>query len=212
MVRRTNRRKYRKRKRTGFTKQQVSSVKRIAIKAWTKEAEVKYLDNVIASSNVTNVATLGNVSAMAQGITDLTRIGDKAKMLSLRFSMTFRSIGAGLSQVIIRFLVFQWRENDFDVPPTVAIILQNQTNVNSMYNHDNGSRFRVLYDSKFTLDANGKSSMERDKILLNFEKKLRFSGGGVYANGNLYYLYLSNAVAATYPTVEGVFRLNYTDS
>jgi hypothetical protein len=125
----------------------VSSVKNVL----KKDAEVKYNYNSQSAQVVDNTPTIYSAGAMAQGVTNITRIGNSVQCKGFQMRINFASVLAAT----VRVIVFTC-EADASGMPTITLgnILLDTTNpVNSVYNPNYVSNFmnsdkpfKVLYD------------------------------------------------------------------
>lgn len=154
----SNKTKYSKK---SLTKPQKEEVQRIV----EKNIETKALDfqaGIGAAYGTT--AIFQDLTAIGQGATSITRLGDQIKLKKIDFRMYFTQQGAGsVAENVTRILIFQWRP-DNGTAPVVADLLDlgpgGTTNVWSQHNFDNRALFKVLKDITFV--SNGSIANEND--------------------------------------------------
>ena len=109
-----------------------------------------------------------DITQVAQGQTDSTRIGDSlnAASIQLRGRVNYGTVGSG--EGIFRLIVFQW----FDTSTPVASEILNPGTVvgettTDMYNTDMGNRFKIYMDKSYDVSANGGNPHYRQLINRN---------------------------------------------
>ena len=119
--------------------------------------EKKHYDCVPAITAVTTTPTFLNTTAMGQGTTDTSRIGNSVLSKSIQLRGYFAFNSAGATQQHIRCLLIRDSENTDSGTPTIGEILENvgggwEQKFTSPLNMKNSRRFRVLKDKVFTVD------------------------------------------------------------
>lgn len=215
---------------------QVSNVKK-SIRKMQNDEELKYFDVYYN----TTADTSGNVTilnAMAQGNTQITRIGNEISCTSVQFRGTiYQNVDASLGGTEVRLMVL-WDRQPNSADPTIAGlnngILNNVTVTNLMlspYTYENQDRYRILYDKRFIINANTwydydipATTATIDSVLpmyIPFKKKLKLSRNTKYDNAaagitsissnSLVFVAISNQ-ATLVPTIQSGFRLYFKDS
>lgn len=163
--RRRYNRPYRRRISRGLSYSQRRQVNTIV----SRKLEKKYHD-VSLSNAVTIGGTIDILSAINQGTTDIERIGDKLKFKSLNIICDWSNIADVFN--VCRVIIFQWHVNNSVTVPTVGDILQDNTVPwKSMYNHDYGSNFTVLYDKVTCTSEQYGMNIKCFKIRITNKKK-----------------------------------------
>lgn len=211
-----NRNKYPKGYLTQGEKKQVS---RIASRQVLRNQEKLFFDNIV-SNTVNNTGLLYGLTNVAQGAsTDTTRRGDKCRALQIKWRVTMEIVPAAVADVV-RLIIFQWHLDDQVTGPTPALILQSATSVHSMYNHDNGGKFSVIYDKFIHLSIyntgsamfQGKINFDsKDKRLKYIRRNMKFNAGAAGGQDMIYALFISDSLGNS-PTNIGYFRFLFTDS
>lgn len=185
--------------------------------------EHKYFD--VASTDVaynpgTNDTMTNLTQGIAQGTTDITRIGNSilAKDINIRayvFWAASTTIHFGVSRVIL----FVWKENLQDNPPTVAKLFEAPTQLTSAYNKDYTDQFVVLKDKLISHNANISAATGQAVSIFRYYKKLnwhmRFDAGST-GDGTVNHIYLlirgGGATSANQSSITYNSRLNFTDN
>lgn len=180
-----------------------------------KENEMKYFDTNDAFA-VSDVSTIRQLSNIAQGTTDTSRVGDEVAMKFLRFKYTVKTEGDRYN--LLRVIVFQWYTHSTYRVPTIAEILQSTANsyaIHSPYIHDYRHSFGVLYDKvhRMVYDADNEAMIVNKKVPLKYAKKnIHFEAGTTDGANKLYLLVVSDSAAVNHPSILYYTRLWYTDS
>lgn len=150
---------YRKRKAVNFVKR--------AIRRW---AEMKHVTFQVGTDFTNNDSLSSNgvfqqVSGMAQGTTDATRVGNQVELAWLMFNLQFTHIANTFVAGAVRIIIFV--DHQASTQPTPATILQGASAIGAWtladvyrtYNLDNVShgvgpqRIRILYDKVLEINA-----------------------------------------------------------
>jgi len=117
-------------------------------------AEHKFSDTLIiinTGNPITTAGAITRLTGIAQGITDVTRIGDKVTGLSLevRFMIepAFVTTDARIYQ--LRMIIFIWKD---ETVPTAADIIQSNIVTNQMISpldHDRKVKRKILHDQVY---------------------------------------------------------------
>lgn len=169
-----------------------------------RSKETNYTQEAGTANNVYTTAQFWHLTDnIIQGDGQGQRVGDEIDLRYVRLScdLATKSTAAATTLNDIRFIVFKWLEDDADLTPTVGAILEDTTTlpIHSPYVHDKASRskFRVLYDTHFTLcdRSNGATRSFRDYLLKFGPKKLgklSFNEGAVTGKGHIFMMFLGN--------------------
>jgi len=185
--------------------------------------EHKYFDSTAAGTAYnpgTNDALISLSSGIAQGTTDITRIGNSILMrdVQLKFYCDFAAT-AGIARHNTRMIMFIWKENIQDNPPTVAKILELPTNFYSSINRDYSDQLAVLHDSIYTHQAPYSAGMNAGPQFEKFYNKLDFHArfdGATAADATVNHVYLlimGTSIVSTNASNYNLYsRINYTDN
>ncbi len=192
------------------------AVARAVKKEFDKRVEWKHhvvnLPNALCSA--VGVAT--DLSAVPQGQTDVTRIGDALRATSISMKWGVEANPAGATAVPVRIIVFTWIPN---TTPTLASILNTTGGLETLapYNTDNAELFKILFDKSIVVAANAGSTRHlttqfNNRIVIpQHLRNIKFVAAGTTGSNKIWHLRLSN-VAANQPNLDAVMRLNYSDS
>jgi hypothetical protein len=164
-----------KRSRTGKIIKKTKNRRQVATKEYVhkllKSTEEEKIYDVDSLSNWTpypqNAPLVDDISKPSQGPEDTKRIGDKLRMLSLRFKYYCRlaetDVGATSGTYAnhtdepyipgVRVIVFQWGQET--VAPSVGDILEHNTQDKVLYspwNYDKKAWYHVFYDKTHLMD------------------------------------------------------------
>lgn len=176
-------------------------------------SEYKYIDTVTTLASVLNTGTVTYLSGIAQGITDITRVGNKIliKDILVRLQITHNPAGSVPSSM--RIIFFASRQVN-GVLPTIAEVLQSASQLSPL-NRDNTKQYVILKDYLFsTIPAT-----ETDIMVRKFYKIVNwhaFYDGTTNAIGDaeenhLFFLAISD-VGADGPELVVDSRIKFYDS
>lgn len=195
--------------------------KPLATKAYVKRAILARADDkyhyLTLNSSVSYTGTVTDLSSIAPGTTDQTRIGDDLwlKNIILRFQVYNTDVTNQM-----RIIVFQTKDR-FTSTPAVSDIL-NPTIVTapsilaplSDYFNDGKSRFKVLYDRNFACNSQGQPNLVRTVYIGKHKlarKKIEFfAGSSADKIGGIYVLAISNSSAVSHPGFDLVSHIDFT--
>jgi len=184
-----------------------------------RNTELKYQNSITANTGLSTTATMYQITNIAQGTTDVTRVGDRLKLVK---SYMRGVVYCGDVSNIVRFIIFQWFPNS--TPVAVDILLPGSSGAydwTSQYNHDLRQEFKVLYDKTWTLVGNGSAATAPytsayqacfQATLKPRHTELQYSGGGTTGTNQIWWMALSDSSAPTHPTIEFTFKTMYTDA
>lgn len=112
-------------------------------------AEYKYIDTVTTVSPVANTGTVTYLSGIAQGVTDITRIGNKILFKDIMWRMQASINDTALTSAL-RIIVFSARQVN-GVLPTVAEVLQTVSQLAPL-NRDNTKQYVIIKDYLWSLN------------------------------------------------------------
>lgn len=185
--------------------------------------EAKYYDyatTVSAYNPGTNDQIIPLTGGISNGTTDTTRIGNSllAKDLNIRFSaywLASTTVYVGETRMII----FAWKENYQDNPPTAAKLFETPADLRSGFNKDYTDQFVVIKDKTFAHNAHISAAVTQGIISSKFYKKLdfhlRFDGttNVDYTQNHIFMCIRGGgATSANASTVQLYSRLNFTDN
>lgn len=212
-ARRTRMGRRRRSKNTMVTRAFATKVHRVI----RQTAEKKYYSFSSNTAPISDLGTLLRLTEVAQGTTDVTRIGDQLTIRSLQFN--FSALVAD-STNLLRLVIFQWFEQTGTIPtyPDMSQILIDTGSgraVFSPYSHDYRYDFKVLFDRTYVLDGVQVPVITRKIFIKRFppkHRKIQFVGASNtnYTNG-LFALLVSDSAAATHPTVTYSGKFNFSD-
>jgi len=135
------------------TKQQVRQM----IRSERGRDEIKYVTTGITLTFASATLQITSVSDIAQGTTDITRIGDKLrpKALSLKLSIVRNPLTSNIVE-FVRVCVIQWHPQFSLQPPTATTLFLNDPATATItpfseWIVDGRSAFVVLFDKLFTM-------------------------------------------------------------
>jgi len=140
----------------------------------TGYAEKKYRDAYNGFSATCSPLANGGLllTSLAQGATNITRIGDKVKGCDIFVRSLWQMGSANTTQSNIRYWIILDKEYNGQVStpaaPAYNEIFQSGSALTTFMNLDYSKRFVVLKTRSFQLDRNGKSSIQfMDKVPIN---------------------------------------------
>lgn len=197
------------------------SILPIAMAINTEHKYFDYQSSGVAYNPGTNDSLINLSQAIAQGLTDQTRIGNSilAKDMQMTILTDFLPAVAGLQTAYGRFTLLVWKENLQDNPPTVAKIFEFPSLFHSRFNKDYTDQMVIIKDKIIPYQASTLISQVQSPHVIKLFKKLdfhmRFDGAGT-TDGTVNHIYLCvrgwNATSANQVNYNQYFRLNYTDN
>lgn len=138
-----------KRQSNGISKTMATAVRKIAKRAIATSEESKHMQTALAIVQPTTAGLVATVSAVPQGTTDVTRIGDSINCVSLEMR---GQIVAATGTDALRLLVFYYKPSFSVNPPLITDILEATPYVNSSYMWDEAraKEYTVILDRTFT--------------------------------------------------------------
>lgn len=179
----------------------------------SNNAEAKFYDVTFTASPLLAAPTINNISNMAQGLTESTRIGNsiKVKDLVLRYQIAPNYTGFAYENIRLMIIVDKMQDG---VAPTAAEIFQNTGFYNSPLNKNFTDRFALLKDQYIDLLQQGSNQLA-GKIYVKLDYHIRYLGtGSAVADqgpGTLYVI-TTNRENANAPAINCYSRLNYFDN
>lgn len=185
-----------------------------------KLAEKKYrLSTSNGGQTVDATGTVTCISNIPQGDSDEERIGDQIYL---------RSIEVMWDAVVydtynfLRLMIIQWFPQVTDTSGTSPISIANNIlfdgtsdveNYNMPYYHDNRYQFRVLYDKTITVNTDMPATRRHHfHITKGFKRKIQYYGSSTTNGMNqIFVIKISDSTAASHPTINSAFKLNFSD-
>lgn len=118
-----------------------------------KRADITYS---VAAQTTTAVLTLLN--GLAQGTTDVTRVGDDVRFKNLYLRGAWSHNGSGNDVQFGRIIIFRDNQTNGSAP-SASDVLQTAADPFSPRNLDYSRRFKILYDQNVTLTNAGKEGI-----------------------------------------------------
>lgn len=189
--------------------------------------ELKFFDTALSDASVAADGVVqGSLNLIPQGVTESTRVGRKCVIKNLNFRLTLYrvlvdSVATALPHEQVRImLVLDKQANGAN--PAITDILETD-DMNSFNNLANKSRFRVLYDKVFNMDAlavgsNGTTvdQAARSRTVSCFKKvnlPIEFSSttGAIteIRSNNLVWVTVTDTGSLT--TINGTCRVRFSD-
>lgn len=213
-----------KRKMTGDTSslkrrfkgpKQRETVKTMVAKALKQQSEKKFFDVVITGQTPSTGAQIDDLTTMAAGSDESTRVGNKVTFVSTGYHFTGALDGDEAVANSVRVIMLVDKQANAATPNALAIL---QTDAfDSYYNMDNVDRFEILDDRIFDLPANAgiQTALVPQPVNVNVYKKLKdchttwASNSAVVANTNaIVCLQIARNAGGTYRMQ---FRSRFTD-
>jgi len=137
------------RKSPGIGKTMAAAVRQIAKRAVANAEESKHMQTALALVQPTVAGLVSTVSAVPQGTTDVSRIGDSISCVSLEMR---GQITAAVGTDALRLIVFYYKPSFSVNPPLITDILEATPYVNSSYMWDEAraKEYTVILDRTFT--------------------------------------------------------------
>lgn len=190
--------------------------KKFAQKVVNSTAEKKTVSTYSYSNNVDATGFQFNATNISQGDTDGTRDGDQLLIRSVEMELHPWLGATPDTNNIVRVMLVQWYGLASSL--TVGDVLQvtsalNSSCVMSPYNHDNRYQFKVLYDRRFVLSANGTSThFQKVMITRGFRRKVQYvAGSATSATNGVYMLAFSDSISGPHPALDYNVKINYSD-
>lgn len=178
--------------------------------------ELKTID-VSPSLTVDTTGAVSLLNGCQRGTDYVERIGRELRLRSVDVLLTAQVTSAtGVDQIHRYLLVFDKQPNG--VALTLADVLSTPS-VDAQLNLNNESRFRILADERYHLNASGEpGSQKAVHIAQRLALRVRFNSGTAgtvadIATGSLYLITIGSiAAGATAGTLSGRSRVRFTDA
>ncbi len=173
-------------------------------------AEAKHHDLDFNDVTIDYSGAIQSLAAISVGTSDITRIGDSLRMLSISLNFV---LTLGTTPNVVRLMVIRYYNKP--TAPVVSDILALTGNTRapfSPFSHDNVGNFEVLWDHMVMLDGYRPTKTVRKVITCNPNYRVQYNSGGTVPIKNFYgLLTISDDGAVAYPLVRGGMRMNYID-
>jgi hypothetical protein len=191
-----------------------SEVRQLVKQTLNSQAEKKFYFNEFTLSPDTSGNVFADISAIPQGITDNSRIGDTVnlKRLDIRIGMVL-----GDTTNVIRIVVFQWHADTVNDPPslTAGLPLNSIGGIPFLYkqnNVDEGPKYTIMHDETFNLNSAGVANAQMVVALKIPRPRMGFAAATtIRPTGSIWMLTLSDSSAAPHPLLNCATRIWYTD-
>lgn len=182
------------------------------------------------ATTISSAGTLQHVSGLAQDATNDGRVGLRVILKFVEFTYSWQVNSADFFNQA-RFIVFVWKGDNQNDPPTLASILDDRTSgsvppTQYLYNWDERQKYRILYDNIQQLTASsygvGPSAanfgvvnsitVTRKPVHCNIGSEAEYYQGSLTGTGQLYLLLVSDSTIASHPSLQLAGRLIYEDA
>jgi hypothetical protein len=179
---------------------------------------IKYFESPFTLQTVSNTANIDQCFIPAQGLTDITRVGDYSVMedVEVNLSVQFPYGTGNANNQIVRFVLFIWHEDSGDVAPTQSLIF-NQTIssvlTNSAFNQDSlrQKKFTIVCDKHYTGGPYWQTTLV-DKFKFKLNQKVEWTSSGTYGMNQLYSIWVGNEGTLAYePSATASILVHFTD-
>lgn len=197
--------------------------KQIATKAYVqkvlhKDIETKYWDQGSAGQSFTFNAVINDISAVPQGTTDTSRIGDQFEIRGIHLRYEYFMVAANDFTNVCRMIIFQYMQSDQSAgTPVPAEVLQTLGVADapmSPYMNDERPVIKVLYDKTHCISSNGPAVVVAKKnVNIKFaRKKVQYTAAGTTGTNKIFMLLVSDSNSANLPTARWRTRLLFDDA
>lgn len=185
-------------------------VRQMIKSATNNEMNKKYIINDYgvpgSSQTVNSTGTIGSLSTMGQGTTQVTRVGNYAVARKLYYNVVAYPDSNDVSNNI-RVIIFSW--TDANAAPAMSDVLHQAVNYHVSYynlnNRENG-KLRILKDFSMPVSYGGEGpKCVRGELQLNQKMQWGSSSSTAPVVGGLWVLFVSDSSVATHPYVQSEF-------
>ena len=175
------------------------------------------------STQDSTTPTFYDLTNMAQGVTEVTRIGDSISAQHIDFNVHVNAAGANILDQMVRCVVFKWHQDSTSVAPVIGDVLAAPTNV--LYQVSAPASFTdpgtvtILYDHLFKIGENilGSDIANTQVIMKRIPirgKRINYYFNTTTGMGHVFVMFISNLVVAggNYPTIALNSVLYYKDA
>ncbi len=195
--------------RQGRTRKSTTKVARKVVENILLDRSETKHRHVDINIEINNVSSITHLSGVAQGTTEITRVGDKITPVALTWKYCLENINVG-SQLpaCVRLMIVRSR-----IPDRLLVI----TDLPTLLGKSDYNKIFVLYDKMMTVTGNagaGPQSITR-KVFIKKKRFLRLTyvaGGVIDLNGVYFYAIGDTAAAnANSPDLKAAFDLSFKD-
>lgn len=191
-------------------KKKTAEMRKIAKDTVMKLSEPKYHDVTIGACPDYGAGSMLDLSAIAQGTTDISRTGDEVYATSIQCR---GYVSCADATNIIRLIFFVWK---LESVPTGDDILATTSKgsinyVSAPYHKDGRTNFVVKYDKTYALSLGNDTDQKVFEFSKKLNKKIHFNAGTTTGKNKLYLFALSDSGVASNPCVNCISRIYYRD-
>lgn len=189
-----------------LNKRQRRAVKRLI----TNRMEIKHFPIYAASTSLAAAPSYIQLTAIAQGDTDITRDGIEINLRAIVMRIAMYP-GTSTNGTVGRAILFQWKpDSNVDAPAATSILETSQTlDVYAPYSVATSQKYKILWDSIFALNL-GAPPIVRKIRVTNMIKKLKYTSAN--SGTNQLYILTVNDAAVNFGTYAYGGHVEYTDS
>ncbi|AXH77932.1 MAG: coat protein [Cressdnaviricota sp.] len=210
-----------KRVKYAFKAKQVADIKRIAKKVAEAVPEVKNFDQPLSSLQIQRAVAspiVQDISAMSQGLTENTRVGNHIQPTYVGGRYTIHGIvGSSNVQTIVRVMLIQFLENSADAGnPTWGTLLQDPSRPFDWAQSNKTGTYKVLYDARHIISNYAQNEAFNVYGEFNISRKslkvIDYVDNNTTGQNKLYFMAVSNeATLGQTPVLNADIRMKYTD-
>lgn len=179
-----------------------------AEKVILRDSEIKY-HNTQYDGGIDNAGIIYDLSAVAQGDTDITRDGDR--LMPTTMDLAFLLNGETHSGVS-RLIVFRWFNNDTPTPSLILNTTGTSYSTVSPYYHDYKDKFNILLDKSLVVSNNGKEIAQyKKRLYLAKTKQIQYVAGSTTGTNKLFALVIGDGILAGTPDSYLYTHMRYRD-
>lgn len=214
MPRRTKRRMTQVRSRLAAKK----ATKQIVSRMITSKEEKKIFELFATTQSMNSTGIVTQLSNIIQGGAQGQRLGDKVRLHRLEFK-AFIDFSV-LVTSCVRVVIYRFKQNSLNFAPTAGLPLFSPTYVNTAnitqapYEWTNKKSVKVLYDTGPIVCVNSEGGNMTLRKNINMKNvQIDYNTGLVSGLNNVYLaVYGNNPIAGTFPTMDFITRMIYTDA
>lgn len=182
--------------------------RREAQKVLLNLSEIKY-HNTTNTGAVDYAGMCYDLSAVAQGDTDITRDGDALLPTSLDIGLM---INGETHSGVYRLIIFRWFNNDSPTPSLILNTVSSSYSTVSPYYHDYKQKFNILLDRSFKVSNNGNEIEQfKKRLVLAKSKQIQYVAGSTTGTNKIWALVISDGVLAGTPDMYLYTQMKYRD-
>lgn len=192
-----------------------STVKKIVKKEIAKDIEYKRIDTSLLGNVALDFSNtqVYDITQIGQGVTDITRVGDKLKIVGLNMKLR---MSAGDATNSMRIVIVQWRDWTTAIPAWSDLLEYTPSAQGFFGPFKKGSagKFKVLWDKTFHLIIGADSQVQSIDVNINkgFEVTKYFPTSTTNSKGKLLFFFISDSSVPTHPYFEGYLRARFIDA